>query len=91
MPQPGQSVTRASYAERLQMRRELVLAVVRRCPLLTASEIADEGDLGPWGAITNDLKLLEARHLVERIRLSPRTHVWRPFLGVEQPLLWDGD
>lgn len=91
------TTTRASYHERVAMRREVVLAVVRRRPGLTTSQIEDDaqeggaywlrfGVLGPY----NDLKALQAAGLVEAIHVNRRTVLWTPVPPAE-PLLWEGD
>jgi hypothetical protein len=86
-----QSTGRASYADRIAMRRELVLSVVRRRPGLTIREIAEETYPQAWiGSVGGDLDQLKRGNLVEPIHITSRTVLWRPFIDRE-PLLWEGD
>lgn len=88
----SQTSGRASYAERIAMRREAVLATVRRRPGLTATQIGqDMGRCwqGYYGVIYNDLVLLKRRRQVAQIKVSTRTMLWVP--NYPEPLLWEGE
>ncbi len=81
---PGIEQTVTTYHERIAKPRELVLAVVHRLPGLTAAqierELEDVAGIARWGYLGpyNDLRWLERRGLIERVRVSSRTILWRP-------------
>lgn len=87
--------TRATYHERIAMRREAVLAVVLRRPGVTTSEVRAELNAEPgiwfgYNAPCDDLRWLERRGKVQSIKVSRATILWHPPTPVE-PLLWEGD